>query len=184
MHLNKLYYWLLASFLISLVACSEKKKEPQTDTIGLGFEIRMPGEVFTTTDTMKYKEEPFIHHTWKSVKDMPDGNKVYYNVILIDYPPNLIHSDSVGMSQVLFSEHEQVYFSNAQYSLVDRADLYKDGYPGSSYLWNNLSDNSYSYNYYYLKENKLYYMMVHIPTWKSEYVAKKDEFINSFKVLK
>lgn len=152
--------------------------------MGLGFEIRMPGEVFTTTDTMEYKQESFARYTWKSVEDVKGRDKIDYNFILIDFPSALVHSDSLGKIQLLFNEHEQVFFSNAQYSLVDRADLYKDGYPGSFYIWHNMSDDSYSCSYYYLVRNKLYYMMVHLPVWKSEYVQKKDEFINSFKVLK
>lgn len=166
------------------MACTADRKVPSVNTGEYGFEIQMPGEVFATTDTMVYKEESFTRYTWKSVEEMSNGEKIYYNFILIDFPSTLIHSDSVGRSQLLFNDHEQVFFSNAQYCLVDRADLYRNGYPGSFYIWNNLSDNSYTCSYYYLVENKLYYMMIHIPSWKSEYLAKRDEFINSFKVLK
>ncbi|MGL5771778.1 MAG: hypothetical protein ACRCX1_03205 [Bacteroidales bacterium] len=184
MHVNKLYYWRWAFLLICMTACSDNKKEHKANTRELGFEIQMPGEIFTSIDTMRYEGELFPRYTWKSVEDSKEGGKIYYNFILIDFPSHLVHSDSLGRIPLLFNEHEQVFFANAQYSLVDRADLYKDNYPGSFYIWHNISDDTYSCSYYYLVENKMYYMMVHLPMCKSEYVRKKDEFINSFKVLK
>lgn len=148
-----------------------------------GFQVLLPENVYSGSDTVLYKNGLVINYVWKGVNHTSNNKNVFYNVSATTYPPEIMHSDSIGLVQVLFTDKEPAYFLNNQYELLERNDLFRFGYPGASFVWFNKEDNSRIYNHYYMVENKLYYLSIVLPVLNKEMSQLKDEFINSFELI-
>lgn len=148
-----------------------------------GFQILLPKNVYSGADTMLCNNDIIVNYVWKGVSRTSTNKNVFYNVAATTYPSHLMHSDSIGLVQLLFTDREPAYFMNNQYELVERNDLYRFGYPGARFVWYNKEDNSQIYNHYYMVENKLYYLSIVLPTVGNDMILLKDEFIDSFKLI-
>lgn len=178
-------FFVVVFFLFAFISCIKR-----TDNHSLvsmpryGFQVMLPGNVYSGSDTTLYGNNLIVNYVWKSVERTADNRNIFYNVATTTYPSHVIHSDSVGMVQVLFSDKEPAYFLNSQYELIERNDISRFGYPGTHFIWLNKEDNSRICNYYYMVENKLYYLSIVLPGWNDEMIALRDQFINSFDLIK
>lgn len=149
-----------------------------------GFGVNLPGAIDTGTDTVRTEKEIIVKYIWKSVLKTEDHKNVFYNINSTLYPSYIIHSDSLGLVQLLFNDHEPAYFMNKQYELLERKDISRFGYPGANFIWLNKEDNSRICNYYYMIENRLYYLSILLPVWDNNSIRLKDRFIDSFELIK
>lgn len=148
-----------------------------------GFGINVPGVIDAGTDTVKLNTGVIVKYIWKSFFKTEDNRNIFYNINSTTFPSHIIHSDSVGLVQLLFNDHEPAYFMNKQYELLERRDVSRFGYPGASFIWLNKEDNSHICNYYYMVENRLYYLSIVLPSWNNKNIKIKNRFIDSFQLI-
>lgn len=187
MRLSKTYLigFLGSVFILLVITSCVSRPDKYTMAVmpKYGFQVLLPENVYSGSDTILYKNDLVVSYMWKAVNRTPNNKNVFYNVSATTYPPHIMHSDSVGLVQLLFTDKEPAYFMNNQYELLERKDLFRFGYPGASFVWFNKEDNSRIYNHYYMIENKLYYLSIVLPVLNKEMSQLKDEFINSFELI-
>lgn len=180
----KFFFWgAFLLFLITSCLPSSRNSYTMASMPKYGFRVLLPENIYSGSDTVLYKNDLIVSYVWKGVNRTADDKKIFYNVSATTYPSHLMHSDSLGLVQLLFTDKEPAYFLNNQYELLERNDLFRFGYPGASFVWLNKEDNSRIYNHYYMVRNKLYYLSVVLPVFNKDMVAMKDEFVNSFDLI-
>ncbi|MGL5318943.1 MAG: hypothetical protein ACRC9Q_09695 [Bacteroidales bacterium] len=167
--------------LFLLMSClTQPDKSAMAIMSKCGFQVLLPENIYSGSDTIIYKSDRIISYMWKGVSRTAENKNVFYNVSATTYPPKMIHSDSLGLVQVLFTDREPAYFMNNQYELLERSDIFRFGYPGARFVWLNKEDNSRIYNHYYMVKNRLYYLSIVLPVYNKEMIKMKDDFVNSF----